>query len=43
MRITSWQSIRLAQALQSSTFASFWLGQTISSLGDGAFVTTPHD
>lgn len=36
---TTWNTMRFAQALQSRTFASFWLGQTISSLGDGAFLT----
>jgi MFS family permease len=31
--------MRLAQAFQSRAFAWFWLGQTISALGDGAFAT----
>ncbi len=31
------KNLRLAQALQSRAFAWFWLGQTISGLGDGAF------
>jgi MFS family permease len=33
------KGIRLAQAFQSRAFAWFWLGQTISALGDGAFAT----
>lgn len=33
------KGLRLAYALQSRSFAVFWLGQTISSLGDGAFAT----
>lgn len=32
-------NLRFAQALQSRAFASFWLGQTVSALGDGAFLT----
>ncbi len=36
---TTWHNFRFAQALQSRAFASFWLGQTVSSLGDGAFLT----
>lgn len=35
----SGKSIRLTQALHSRAFAWFWLGQTISALGDGAFLT----
>ncbi len=30
-------SLRLTRALSSRTFAWFWLGQTVSTLGDGAF------
>lgn len=33
------KGIRLTQAFQSRAFAWFWLGQTISSFGDGAFAT----
>lgn len=33
------KGLRLAQALHSRAFAWFWLGQTISALGDGAFLT----
>ena len=33
------KSPRLAQALSSRSFAWFWLGQSISTLGDGAFTT----
>ena len=35
--LISGKNLRLAQALQSRAFAWFWLGQTISGLGDGAF------
>ncbi|MFL5628630.1 MAG: MFS transporter [Ktedonobacteraceae bacterium] len=37
--LTSRKGIRLTYALQSRAFAWFWLGQTISALGDGAFAT----
>jgi len=30
----------VAEALSCRTFATLWSGQTISSLGDGAFMTT---
>ena len=33
------KGMRLAQAFQSRAFTWFWLGQTISALGDGAFAT----
>ncbi len=33
------KGLRLAYALQSRAFAWFWLGQTVSALGDGAFAT----
>jgi MFS family permease len=33
------KGLRLTQALHSRVFAWFWLGQTISALGDGAFLT----
>ena len=33
------RGLRLAYALQSRSFAVFWLGQTFSALGDGAFAT----
>ncbi len=33
------EGLRLTRALQSRAFACFWLGQSISSLGDGAFLT----
>ncbi len=33
------KSPRLTQALSSRSFAWFWLGQSISTLGDGAFTT----
>ena len=36
---TTWHNVRFAQALQSRVFARFWLGQTVSALGDGAFLT----
>jgi MFS family permease len=35
----SGKGLRLAQALQSRAFGWFWAGQTISALGDGAFLT----
>jgi len=34
---TQRKGLRLTQALFSRAFAWFWLGQTISTLGDGAF------
>ena len=33
------KGLRLAHALQSRSFTVFWLGQTMSALGDGAFAT----
>jgi MFS family permease len=33
------KSLRFAQALRSRSFSWFWLGQTISAFGDGAFTT----
>lgn len=33
------KGLRLTQALATRAFAWFWLGQTVSSLGDGAFTT----
>jgi hypothetical protein len=33
------QGPRLTRALQSKTFSWFLLGQTVSTLGDGAFTT----
>ena len=37
--LTPSKGLRVAYALQSRSFAVFWVGQTISSLGDGAFAT----
>lgn len=37
--LTARKSLRLAQALQARAFAWFWLGQSVSTLGDGAFLT----
>jgi MFS family permease len=37
--LTPGKGLRVTQALQSRSFAWFWIGQTISSLGDGAFAT----
>ena len=37
--LTPGKGLRVIQALQSRSFAWFWIGQTISSLGDGAFAT----
>lgn len=37
--LTPQRGLRLAYALQSRSFAVFWLGQTFSALGDGAFAT----
>jgi MFS family permease len=37
--LTSQKSLRLIQALHSRAFTWFWLGQTVSTLGDGAFTT----
>jgi MFS family permease len=36
---TSQKGLRLTQALHSRAFTWFWLGQTVSTLGDGAFTT----
>jgi len=37
--LLSSKGLRLTQALHSRAFTWFWLGQTISALGDGAFIT----
>ena len=37
--LTPQKGLRVTYALQSRSFAVFWLGQTISALGDGAFAT----
>ncbi|MGI9058932.1 MAG: MFS transporter [Ktedonobacteraceae bacterium] len=37
--LTPQRGLRLTHALQSRSFAIFWLGQTMSALGDGAFAT----
>lgn len=37
--LTTNRGLRLTQALATRAFAWFWLGQTVSSLGDGAFAT----
>ncbi len=36
--LTTQKGLRLTQALLSRAFAWFWLGQTVSTLGDGAFI-----